>query len=330
MSSPAKLRRILQLLERLQSGRPYNTADLADFCQVSRRTVFRDLKVLQDSGVPVLYDTVRQGYWVAGGTYLPPTDFTVDETLALLMLAQDAGQSPRSIPFLETARDAALKLLSNLPGDLRQHLGEVLETIQIRTEPQARANGKQPHYQRVLKALRERCKIRLKYNSFAERAEITTLVSPYRLLFQRRSWYVIGRSSLHRAVRTFHIGRIIESEITSDPYTIPARFSLKRQLGQAWNLIREPKARTRVVVRFRPLVAHNVAEVSWHCTQQIRWNADGSLDFEVEVDGLKEIVWWVLGYGKQAEVLEPPALREMVCEHLREQAIQYGLLPASS
>ena len=48
--------------------------------------------------------------------------------------------------------------------------------------------------------------MRLQYSSFAEAAEICTRVSPYRLLFSRRSWYVIGRSSLHRAVRTFNVG----------------------------------------------------------------------------------------------------------------------------
>jgi predicted DNA-binding transcriptional regulator YafY len=150
------------------------------------------------------------------------------------------------------------------------------------------------------------------------------LLSPYAMLFSRRSWYVIGRSSLHRSTRTFHLGRILESTLTDDSFTMPPRFSLSKHLGLAWHLIREPAKKSRVVVRFRPLVASNVAEVTWHATQRIKHWPDGSIDFSVTVEGIREIAWWILGYGDQAEVLEPPELREMVAERVRGMAAIYG------
>jgi len=70
-----------------------------------------------------------------------------------------------------------------------------------------------------------------------------------------------------------------------------------------------------VVIRFQRKVATNVAEVTWHKTQQVDWNDDGTMDFRVTVDGLHEISWWILGYGNQAEVQEPDELREMIAEH---------------
>src|SRR5690349_1095159 len=85
MGGPSKIRRLLQLIELLQSGRTYNTRELAELSGISRRQVFRDLKALQDSGIPLLFDAQRQGYWLTGSTYLPPTDFTLDETLSLLI-----------------------------------------------------------------------------------------------------------------------------------------------------------------------------------------------------------------------------------------------------
>jgi proteasome accessory factor B len=48
----------------------------------------------------------------------------------------------------------------------------------------------------------------MNYESLSEAASLVTKLSPYRLLFSRHSWYVIGRSSVHREVRTFHVGRI--------------------------------------------------------------------------------------------------------------------------
>ena len=153
-----------------------------------------------------------------------------------------------------------------------------------------------------------------------EWGEIGTLLSPYRLLFNRRSWYVIGRSSLHRQIRTFNIGRILTAELLSSRFKVPERFSLDRYLGNAWSLIRERGQTKNVAIRFQKLVAQNVAEVQWHKTQKLVWNDDETLDFHVTVDGMGEILWWILGYGDQAEVLEPLELREKIFSKI--QAMQ--------
>lgn len=325
MSSIGKIRRILDLLEHLQSGRVHNATQLAGLCGVSRRTLFRDLKVLQESGVPILYDAAKEGYWLPQSAFLPPTDFTLAESLALMILAQELAGETRAIPFQKPARDAVLKLMSNLPGELRQHVGETAEHVQIFTEAQPDLQGQRKHYELMLKAVQVRRRVRMQYDSFAERSEIKTLLSPYRLFFLRRSWYVIGRSSLHRAVRTFHIGRVVESELTDDEYEVPPRFTLKRYFGNAWSMIRERGKRQLVTIRFQPLVARNIAEVVWHATQRLEWNDDGTLDFHVEVDGLREIVWWILGYGKEAEVLQPASLRDMVAQHVATLANKYDV-----
>jgi predicted DNA-binding transcriptional regulator YafY len=322
MASVGKIRRLLQILEYLQSGRKYHSGQLSEFLGVSKRTIFRDLKVLQDSGVQLLYDEVELGYWVPPTTFLPPTDLTINETLALLVLGEKLGQSENGIPFQKAARDAALKLLSNLPDSIRGMLSDVSNHLQIALEPRHPLDNANEHYDRVLEAIESRQKIRLQYESLHEGKPISTLVSPYEMVFQKRSWYVVGRSSLHRDIRTFHVGRITASSLTSDEYEIPPRFTLKRYFGNAWRMIRE-LPEVEVIVRFRPLVARNVAEVLWHPTQKMVWNADGSLNFHARVEGIREISWWILGYGDQAEVLAPPALRELIVAHVQRMAAVY-------
>ncbi|MFO1022104.1 MAG: hypothetical protein U0903_15640 [Planctomycetales bacterium] len=39
------------------------------------------------------------------------------------------------------------------------------------------------------------------------------------------------------------------------------------------------------MIRFQPLVAQNVAEVTWHKTQEIVWNKDGTIDYHVDRRG---------------------------------------------
>ncbi|MGW8257605.1 MAG: helix-turn-helix transcriptional regulator, partial [Thermoguttaceae bacterium] len=146
---------------------------------------------------------------------------------------------------------------------------------------------------------------------------------PYQLFFSRRSWYVAGRSSLHRATRTFNIGRITEIELLEDAYKIPRGFSLERFLRNAWHLIPEPGPDQNVVIRFGKMVAQNVAEVNWHKTQKSSFNKDGTLDFSVTVSGLNEISWWILGYGDQAEVLDPPELRALIQQRIARMQTLY-------
>lgn len=328
MSSVGKIRRLLQIVEYLQSGRKYHTGQLSEFLNVSKRTIFRDLKVLQESGVQLLYDEVEQGYWVPPNTYLPPTDLTINETLALLVLGEKLGRT-EGIPFQAAARDASMKLMANLPNSIRGMLSDLTDRLQIRLESRHPLNHANEHYDRLIQAIETRCKIRLQYDSLYEQRTISTLVSPYEMVFQKRSWYVIGRSSLHRDTRTFHVGRITASELTKDDYEIPPRFSLKRFFGNAWRMIRE-EPEVEVIVRFKPLVARNVAEVIWHRTQKLVWNDDGSLNYHVQVEGIREISWWILGYGDQAEVLAPPSLRDLIVSHVDRMHAVYRPESAST
>ncbi len=310
---------MIQLLGLLQAGRGYNVEALATACGVHRRTIFRDLDVLRQCGLQVIFDEEAQCYRLPGTRYLPSTNFTPDEALSLIVLCHELGDAP----FFKSARSAAVKLEASLPGRLREHLQSLAGAVNIRTMPRSNLAGHETVYDQLIEALRRRHATRIRYRSFTEWEDICTRLSPYRLLFSRRSWYVIGRSSLHRAVRTFNVGRITDIEVLEDEYRIPRGFSLERYLGNAWHLIPESGPDERVVVRFSKLVAQNVAEVVWHKTQRLVFNDDGTLDFHVTVSGLGEISWWILGYGDQAEVLRPEKLRRRIAERTECAAAQY-------
>src|SRR3989304_5959037 len=113
--------RLLQLVSLLQSGRPHNATQLAELCEVSRRTIFRDFQVLELAGVPAQSDVQRQGYLISSTFFLPPVNLTLDEALGVLVLASELG-SGDGLPFLSSARAAAMKLESSLPGHLPAYL----------------------------------------------------------------------------------------------------------------------------------------------------------------------------------------------------------------
>lgn len=327
MSAERRLHRLVRCLDVLQSGRILSTVALANECGVSRRTIFRDLAALQAAGVTIVYDKDRQGYYLPRRATLVPQELTVEEVFSLLVVCQQMGDPEGGLPFQSAARQAAQKILQQLPRKLRETAEQSIDSFVIRLDAHHPLATSEPIYRQLLQALVERRCVRIHYTSFFDGGVITTLLSPYRFVYSRRAWYVIGRSSLHKAVRTFHLGRVQSLEMVTTPYKIPPRFSLKRYFGLAWHLIRVPQDRHEVVIHFRPPVARNVAEIRWHRTQKTAWLPDGVLEWRATVEGLHEITWWILGYGRHATVVSPEPLRAMLREHIQAMVAEYFETP---
>ena len=317
-----RLHRVLKLLTLLQTGRPYNATHLAADCGVSRRTIYRDLNTIEEAGIPVFYDRPTGRYRIHGIWLMPAINLGLDEALALVVLASELGK-PGQLPLLEPARDAAAKIEASLPLGMRAMLGTLARTMRLRTTPAARHHALRDTYQTVQQAIVHRHPLDGVYISFHDTGQIRTRLEPYWLLFSERAWYVIGRSSKHRAVRTFKLGRFKMLQPAKGQFAIPAGLTLDKHLGNAWRLMRGEKT-YQVHLKFSPLISPNVAEVTWHRTQKISWDDDGRVHFRATVDGLSEIVWWVLGYGAEVEVISPPQLRRRLASVARHMLELYA------
>lgn len=273
--------------------------------------------------MPLEFDVNAQRYYLLSNSLTPPVQLTAEEALALVTLATEFGRN-QALPFFDAADNATLKLERSLPASLQRGVRRTSRVIKIRPTRPGRLVGKANIYQQLVAAIEKRRIVQIEYESLTEWETITTRLRPYQLLFNQHSWYVIGRSSLHREIRIFNLARIESLETLDQRFAIPRSFDLDRHLGNAWNIIPEAGRDSHVVVRFKSLVARNVAEVNWHKTQQTRFLPDGAMVFRVTVSGLSEIAWWILGYGDQAEVLQPARLRRLIAQRARNMAAMYN------
>ena len=305
----------MQILTTLQVGKSYAVSDLSKMFGTSRRTIFRDLKELQAIGVPYRYDARTGGYMIEPDFFLPPIDLSLQEAMSLLLLAHKAGDQIQ-LPFKNSALLAALKIENNLPAKIRQYCNKALKNISTRAGAQApvtHSAGLDKTFAQLQQAIVKKRKVDLRYHSFFEKTIIDVELCPYHLLYNNRAWYVLGRSSLHKSVRTFKLNRIRELTTTEKCFVDGENFDVYDYLGRAWSMIPEGRI-YNIKLRFLPKVANNVAEVQWHSTQKVVRNSDGSATIEFRVDGIGEITWWILGYGDQVKVLAPEALRKRVLE----------------
>lgn len=308
--SVSRIYRLLRLITMLQSGRTHTAGELAGELEVSKRTIFRDLNMLELAHIPYYHDPDSGGYRISQHFFLPPINLTITEALAMLMLTSRL-RGARRLPLLSQAARAAMKLESALPPSIRQHVGSVIDRVSVSLGALAGHKGMDAMFDRLTSAIIGRNICRVVYISFYERRQIVTFIHPLRLMFLGRAWYVLAYSARHRQVRTFKLGRIRKLAVTARAFGWPKDVDLEKHFGSAWSMIPEGKLYD-VHLRFGPKVSGNVAEVQWHPSQRVQWNDDGSVDYYVRVDGLGELSWWVLGYGDQVEVMEPPQLRDRV------------------
>jgi predicted DNA-binding transcriptional regulator YafY len=321
MAKVSRVPRLLKLVGLLQGGKGHNANSLAAELGVGRRSVFRYLDVLREAGVPVEFNEARGHYSIPETYFLAPTSLSPDEALRALVLCHELGGD---LPYYGPAREAAVKLANSLPEDVRDYLRNVTGAVKVRLGSGVQNHQEEDVYHALVDALAKRRRVHIRYQSLTPDEPLTVSLAPYRLLFSRHSWYVIGHVAEHDDIRTFHLGRIGEINPTDDAYSIPRGFDLDRFLGNAWSLMREPGPDQDVHLRFSPMVARNVAAVKWHKTQMLDWNEDGSLDFYVRTAGLTEIHWWILGYADQVEVIAPQALRDKVAARARALAEIYA------
>jgi predicted DNA-binding transcriptional regulator YafY len=306
------LPRLLELIVAIQSGRFPNARTLAEQCEVSRRTIYRDLETLAAAGIPIRYRPDRQGYHLARGYAFPLPSLGEKEALALLTMARQ-WKGGAEFDLLRHARDGVVKLIQALPAEVRNRVLTQAEPIHDESDRAPLPRDRALVYDAILDALAQRLQIRIWYREDPRESVTleTTKLSLYRLVLARGIWYVVGRSSFHCQVCVFRIPWIEQVQPTSDPYTIPPRFNLERFLGMAWGMERG-KDRHEVWLRFSSRVAPAIRETVWHRSQHLTDLPDRRVDLHLVIDGLDEILGWVLSFGDQVEVLAPAELRQRI------------------
>jgi len=320
--SVTKVHRLLQLINAMRSGRAFSADELAKKLGVSRRTVFRDLDQLERSGVPCRYDANRHGYLIDEWYFLPPISLTLPEALGLYVAATKIA-SPRVFPLANETVAGMEKVLQSLPTGLRHYCLQAAQTVEVRWPAMVDTTAVRAVFHKLQDAAATRHKVRMRYDSYYENREINVVLHPYVVALIHRSWYVVGYCEAHKQVRMFNLDRVLSVAVLEDDFPAPSKFSLDSHLRNAWVMIPESKTWS-VKLRFAAKVAGNVEEVLWHKTQRTQRLADDALIFEVDVDGLTEISWWIMGYGDQVYVEKPAELRQRVKQMAEAIVAQYA------
>ena len=315
----ARMLRVVAVLRGHPEGiRP---AEIARRTGVATRTVYRDLRALEtEVGVAVWSE---DGLWgVVGEEFLPPLKLTLDEAMAVVLSARlMVRYADKYDPDLAAAFE---KLEGVLPQPLADHVERTLDVL----AQHPRDAGFSERVHRLTRAWAERRVVTLDYEPARyapDSAARSATVRPYLIepSLQTHALYLIGWDETRDALRTFKIERIRDVALTPRTFELPEGDGVESALRRAWDIIADQPP-TDVVLRFSPAVAARVREATWHPTQQVVQDEDGSLTWRATVAGTIEIRLWILSWGDDVEVLAPPDLRKDVAQTHRRAGERYA------
>ncbi len=313
LKQAARLARPLTLLRLLGERRGRSKKELASELECSVKTVERTLMVLELAGIPVDCDR-KSGVWrLAENCLLPPLPLPAAEALdesRLLALRDGVARQGASTRVLVRRVSAVLNRSDRALVDAASSLVAAISLQAVD------AFASCDVLRDIQTALATRRKLTIRYASpYAGRMQ-EHMVEPYRLCFLRSAWYLIAKPDWSPDPVTLRVVRIESVRITPLTAVIPDAFSLERYLGRAWSAFRGEGVH-QVRLRFAGPAAITVTETRWHPTQKIERRDDGNTIVTFEVEGLEEIVWWLMSWAPFVTVEHPPMLRERLLNELR-------------
>jgi predicted DNA-binding transcriptional regulator YafY len=312
----ARLHRMSHLLYRHPQG--LTVREMAAICGVTPRTIQRDLKALEEAGVPIWQDSDddKPRYGIVGGYYLPPLRLTLNEATVLYLAARLLTRSTdRHNPHVAAA-------VAQLASVLPETLGQALQlTVQKMAERESDAHDREVFEALALSWATGR-KIKIWYRSAKRQQATEYTIHPYFIEPSDRATYVLGYSETHQTVVTFKVERIQRAQLLEDTYELPEGTNPAELLKNAWGIIYNDEVH-EIILRFTPEVARRVDESTWHPSQKVVELPDGGRKMTLRVSGLLEIEPWIKTWGKNVEVLAPPALRDKIAQEAHELAALY-------
>ncbi|WP_151736352.1 helix-turn-helix transcriptional regulator ['Paenibacillus yunnanensis' Narsing Rao et al. 2020] len=321
-----RLHRLIAILLLVESRGRMTAGALAEALETSVRSIYRDIAVLAESGIPL---TSAPG--PGGGVSLMP-GYTVNlrqlhEEEVLQLFLNGMGLRPGNT---EESRlklmNALMKLGKTLPPAYQADLHKVQSRFFFDETPWWTGQAEHPFLEPLRGALLRSGKLAIGYRKvngdISERC-----VRPYGMVVKQEEWYLVAYCEAAQALRTFKCGRITSLNELTETFEIPEHFSLEeywRKQEQSFISARRKEECYPVVVRFNRSEGEDIL-----------------LRKQLEITGIQEeeermIITFnlydyhhacteILTLPPTAEVLQPLVLREYMRERLRQWAVMYSV-----
>jgi predicted DNA-binding transcriptional regulator YafY len=318
-----QIARVLKLVYLLR-GNGRTLQQLRAELGVAKRTIQRDIQVLEETGFPVASEQRNHSiYWKLAYDPIAEAgiDLTHEERMALYF-SRGLLKPLAGTPFFDAIESALAKIGAGISAPGHSLIKSFDRQVGIAAFGLKDFSRSRAVIAALTRAIQHHFTVTLTHATPQHKTAVRYQIDPYRLRYHEGGLYLFGLDQANGAIRTFAVERIGSASVTRSRFTPPPQETLDEMNSTAFQLIfGEPQL---VRIRFSPAQAPYIAERQWHPSQLTERRPDGGLILSLQVGSLWEVKRWLFGWGSAAEVLEPLALREEIRIECLDTAVHHG------
>ena len=302
-----KLDRVTAILTQLQSKPIVRAQDLAVKFDVSVRTIYRDVKTLENAGIPIVGEA-GSGYSLMDGYKLPPVMFTKEEVLSFItaekLMQKFSHQSLGS--HYQTAMEKVRSVLKYSDRNLIRNIENQIDIFQYHAKTEDTIKDVIPT---ILESIAEKRQLTIEYKTVDDKISTRT-IEAVGVFFEFNYWYIMAFCTLRNDFRQFRVDRILQISKTQNPFL--------QEYGQI-NDYRKSGNGNKSVVKLlveKKIMGHLVNSKRYYgLIEEVDTENGVELTFETEWinDGFPR---WLITFADFATILEPEGLKEKLSDLL--------------
>jgi proteasome accessory factor B len=304
--------RVQSLLRILGTRHGITLAELAEEFGVAKRTIYRDLKALEDSGYPI-YSEVIEGttYWRLESSFknVPPITFTINELIALYA-GKKLFLSSHGFPSKSELESAFKKIERILPAKYQAHLERIGEMFLPLEKIFRKTEVLKEIFDVIQMALLNQNPLKVEYKPRKSTKPLPFEIHPYSLVNYRGSLYLVCFVPEKKALRYFALEGIVKAERMIGRFTIPEDFSLSDFIKVPFGIFQEKPFQVEII--FDKELSDYIQSRTWHPSQKVKILKNGKILFSMTASGKEEIKAWILAFGPKARVIAPKTLSKEI------------------
>ena len=298
-----RIDRLTAIIIQLQSKRFVQVDEITERYNISERTVYRDLKALEEAGVPI-GNEVGKGYFIVEGYHLPPVMFTRNEASALI-LAEKVLEKFADSSVIWQYQQALTKIKSVLRGDEKLYAEKLATHISV--EPLSFPKPANNYLFDVLTAIISKQVINIDYHAvYNDKITENRPVEPFGVIYYSFDWHIIGFCKLRNDFRDFKLGRIKKLQLTLQKYEKHDEYSLQKYFNKfiSSNVI------IRVIVHFDNSLLSEISSQKYYYGFLSEEENKNYIEITFATNSLDYIAKWLISFRDKVEIVSPIALKK--------------------
>ncbi|MGL1903185.1 MAG: YafY family transcriptional regulator [Fibrobacterales bacterium] len=296
-----RIDRIAAILIQLQSKRIVTAQEIAERFEISIRTVYRDIRTLEEAGVPIGAEA-GVGYYLMPGYCLPPVQFTKEEAGALL-IGEKFVEKMTDSATQQTYRSAMFKIKSVLPETEKDFLEQLNSTIAVQRSENFEPDTAVKAIEQIQRAIADSHMLSIEYTS--QKGDVTKrTLEPVGLIYYMSHWHLIGYCKLRNDYRDFRSDRISSIAILKERFNKQNRLTLNEYLTEYESDVSLEKAVLTIKSSDASMMDSSKYYFGYHSEE--RKGATTELTFYTS--DFTYFAHWVISFTNRVSIVSPSSL----------------------